>query len=404
MPAESDVESVPRPRWHDAAPPPLKRHALSLTLAGVSLFMLAALLRRDGPSAPATVPALDVSGGGVAAGSTPPAGLLFHFLGDDADTAAAAPGDDDPAATAVSFDLPSAPLFVPTSSWKTEAAKEGATGVCVVARAHAGAGTDEAQLLAFLFSLFVPNHPSLRVFLAQADGGDDGGAARLAALAARFNMLLQRPDAVVVSRWRGAAARAKFPGLTVDDHGYAALDLTLDDVVNGRRPDTGGRDAVVAGGCDVVGLADSRSLYSLHYLPLMMGKLVSEGHDVVGAHWVARLGSDDRALNKRSARSIRERGECGPLRTGKYVEVWADEGLRRPGCVDSGAVMMRAQAVRASGARLLGTALADDATGAGARFAADGTAPGADAAFVSHLAHRPGVRAALIRRVLMVQQ
>jgi hypothetical protein len=400
MPAESDVESVPRLRWHDAAPPPLKKHALSLTLAGVSLFMVAAMLRRDGPPEPAAVPALtaDVSGGGS---TPPPAGLLFHFLGDDA--AGAAPGGDDDPATAVSFDLPSAPLFVPTASWTQEASKEGAQGVCIVARAHASTGTHEAQLLAFLFSLFVPNHPDLRVFLAQA-GDDDDGAARLAALAARFNLLLQRPDAVVVSRWRGASARAKFPRLTVDDHGYAALDLTLDDVANGRRPDTGGADATVAGGCDVLGLADSRSLYSLHYLPLMMGKLVSEGYDVVGSHWVARTGSDDPALNRRSARAIRERGECGPLRTGRYVEVWADERLHTPGCVDAGAVMMRTQALKASGARLLGTVLAGDASGGGARFAADGSAPGADAAFVGHLTRRQGSRTALIRRVLMVHQ
>jgi len=286
------------------------------------------------------------------------------------------------------------PLLGPFPLWASKYSAELAQSVCIVTRAHGGLDS-EARLLAHMMSVFVPNHPRLTMVL--VEGGRGEHTRRLAAVADKFNAHLGRRG-VLVSRWDGARARARFPALSQDDLGYLALDLALDDVVAGRRLDgDGGAAARADAPCDFVILSDSANLYATHFLPLLMRRL-NEGADMVGVHWVSRHHWPDEALNARSARQIKEAGACGPLRSGRNVEIWAAEDFR-VGCIDLGAVMLRTSVLASTKARLVLESLPDDrATGASVDF---GTV---DGHLYSRLHKQLGGRSAIIRRALMFQQ
>lgn len=287
--------------------------------------------------------------------------------------------------------LPHLTLYGAYNVWSKDYVTEAGQSVCVVTRAHGGPEA-EARLLAHLMSLFVPNHPKLTVVLVDAGGGEH--AERLAAIAGRFNRLLGRAGAVAVSRWTAASARARFPRLAGDDRGYLALDLALEDALGGAPPAQGGAPL----DCTFVHLSDSDNLYSLHFLPLLMKRL-NEGADMVGIHWVSRHEWRDASLDRRTAGQIRERGECGPLRSGKNVEMWAADDFR-VGCIDLGAVVARAALLRSAGARLaLDRLPSPDADGAGIDFGV------ADGQLYARLHAAAGAgKTAIIRRALMFQQ
>ena len=281
-------------------------------------------------------------------------------------------------------------LFTDYPLWQDPYVTEATQYPCVIARTHSEERS-EARLLAFLTSLFVPNHPRLTVFL--ADTGDGARSRRLKQIVERFNALLGRRDAVILSRWNRKTTRAQWPQVTAEDYGYLALDLTLDDVINAKRPDGGSAPV----DCTFVTLTDSNNIYSLHYFPLLMKRL-NEGADMVGVHWVSRYEwSDSATLDRRTARQIRERKECGPLRSGKQVEMWAADDFHT-GCIDLGAVMLRTSMLRARGERLLLSRLASDPAGADISFIQ------ADGSFFSRIYAAAPDKAAIIRRVLMVQQ
>lgn len=242
-------------------------------------------------------------------------------------------------------------------------------------------------------SLFVPNHPKLTVILADAGNGEH--KERFERIIAKFHALLGRDGAVLLSRWNGAAARAKYTRVGQDDRGYLALDLTLEDILSGVRPD-GGRGGPVD--CTFVHLSDSDNLYSLHFFPLLMKRL-NEGVDMVAIHWVSRHVWPDASLDRRTAGQIRDKGECGPLRSGRNVEMWAAEDFRI-GCTDMGAVLLRSALLKSSGARLVLDRLPlPDSDGSSIDFdTADGNL------YARLYKHAGKGNSAVIRRALMFQQ
>ena len=364
------------PRW----PPSLRVVGAGLML-GLAAFAAVAALggaagervhyyaggAAPGAGGRAALPALGGARGGRAPPLAPPAPAARRLAGGDG----------------------SLQLFDHYPLWASKYSEELGQSVCVLTRAHGGLD-QEARLLAHMMSVLVPNHPRLTMVL--VDSGRGEHVARLLAVADKFNAYLGRP-AVAVSRWDGAAARARFPAFSSDDLGYLALDLALDDVVAGRQPDgtTGASSA-----CDFVVLSDSNNLYSMHFFPLLMRRL-NEGADMVGAHWVSKHTWPDEALNSRTAQRIREAGDCGPLRSGRNVEIWAAEDFR-VGCIDLGAVMLRRSVLVATKARLVLESFPNDrADGAHVSF---GTA---DGHLFSRLHAHLGRRAAIIRRTLMFQ-
>ena len=155
--------------------------------------------------------------------------------------------------------------------------------VCMVVRTFK---EHRNKLVVMLASVLLWDHPGLRIIL--IDTGTKEPFSDLADVASMTSRLAGRPDAVTLSRWRSNSSRAVFPQLdaAVEDHGYVATDLALEDILEARRL---AREAGVPTDslpCDSLIVTNGDNLYGYQYLAATQ-EAVRGGAMMVNTHWVS---------------------------------------------------------------------------------------------------------------------
>ena len=314
---------------------------------------------------------------------------------------------------------------------------------CVIVRTYAA---QRNTLVALLGSLAASRHPGL--FITLVDTGRELPFPDLHALADLFsNALLERPQAVSVSRWGYNNSRALFPALAREDFGYVATDLAIEDLLFGLWPLKADGSHLLH--CDTFVVTNGDNLYSARFLPTTLAAMAA-GADMVGVHWVSHYNLstndfaggtrdgeasednnnelfdevpvDDAPINDMPISETRPDGEfsrdeellpaarlqlrkspqddllrCGPLRNGVDAEVWA-AGDFHINCIDLGAVHFRRWILESTGFRFVLEALAADESGTHVEFF------GADGSFFQRAHALTFARTVIVREALMVHQ
>lgn len=128
---------------------------------------------------------------------------------------------------------------------------------CVFVRTYEA---HELSLPALIMSLLASGHQKLNIIL--ADTGKRGSfKTRLYKIAETMNALAGR-DVVIVSPHTFAGGRQRFPKLLIEDHGYVATDLMLEDALAQRERErsTGRR---VARSCETMLFTNVRGEHDL---------------------------------------------------------------------------------------------------------------------------------------------
>ena len=157
-----------------------------------------------------------------------------------------------------------------------------AASVCMVVRTFEG---HRNKLMVLLSTVLLWDHPALTIYLLDTGKGDAFTA--LPDVANMTSRIAGRPGAVRVSHWRNAESRAAFPQLgDIEDHGYIATDLTIDDILAMRQAarDAGTPPAELP--CDTLIITNGDNLYGFEYLSATQ-EAMRAGAVMVNTHWVA---------------------------------------------------------------------------------------------------------------------
>lgn len=290
--------------------------------------------------------------------------------------------------------------YAPDGNWS--ASVGGPTqSVCMVVRTFVG---QRNALVALLASALSSRHPSLHVIL--VDTGKAQPFHALAGVAGLVNGMAGR-EAVHVSRWTYHTSRARYPALTVEDYGYVATDLALEDAMYGHWPV--GRDGAPRFACDTFVVTNGDNLYTAEWFRAT-ARSIAQGYDLVATNWVSHYAWDSSVWDARTAEQLIAGAphECGSMRAGADMEMWAADDLHI-NCIDLGAVLFKRWIMDATGARFCLEALAENAT---VMVTTGGRAPvtrkfeffTADGWFFQRAHKAPGARTRVLRRALMVHQ
>ena len=360
-------------------PPPLAGRPAArdaLLVAGLVLAALTLVAHVSG------APELLWESGPPAPGPARPLGLVV----DDPDQLARQPFQPPRAFAARSSADPR--WFEPDYGWRNRTGSDLTT--CVVVRTYVN---QRNMLMALLGSLAASRHPGLFTIL--VDTGKAEPFDELPALAALFNELSERPHAVSVSRWAYHNSRALYPQLAVEDFGYVATDLALEDALYGSWPL--GADGLPVLHCDTFVVTNGDNMYTAAFFEEALRAAATERYDMIGTHWVSHYNWNSPVWDTRSPEQLRANKHCGSLRSGLDMEMWAAHDFH-VACIDLGAVLWRRWLIETTGNRFVLDALAVNGTGQHFDFfTADG--------WFFQRAHRlPTARTHIIRESLMIHQ
>lgn len=153
--------------------------------------------------------------------------------------------------------------------------------VCMIVRTFAG---HRNKLVALLASVLLWQHAHLTITL--VDTGSEAFV-DLPLIAELTSAISGRAGSVRISHWRRDAARSRFPQLgDLEDHGYVATDLAMEDVLEDRKA------ARLAGTpedelpCNSLIITNGDNLYSFEYLAATL-EAMAGGAELVSTHWVS---------------------------------------------------------------------------------------------------------------------
>ena len=319
-------------------------------------------------------------------------------IGDDEDAAAQRHANAIDAGSDSPFSAPNRALkegdrdvwFMPDYNWTSKFDDRGLT-TCVIVRTYAN---QRNALVALIATLLSSRHPGIYAIL--VDTGKKAPFKDIGKLAQLWNSLVGR-DAVFVSRWTYHNSRAIFPQLAVEDYGYVATDLAMEDALYGSWPLKPDGEPVMH--CDTFLVTNGDNLYSDEFFIKGLKAIAVGGFDMVGQHWISHYPWEAPVWESRTVEQLRQNSpkECGSLRTGRDMEMWAAADFHIS-CIDLGAVLFRRWLLDIAGRRFVLDALAVNATGKHVdMFTLDGR-------FFNEIHNLPAVKTTLIREVYMVHQ
>ena len=156
------------------------------------------------------------------------------------------------------------------------------------------------------------------------------------------------------------------------------------------------------------------NLYAGRFLEATLHEISRGGAEMVGvnyfAHYFHGRSEDDTLPQPPATVEGQAAGACGVWRWGRDQEVWVASDFR-VGCIDLGAVVVKASLLEATGYRFVADSLrAGDPTGLNVTFPGPTqcTSPSfafcADGLLYQRLAAVPGVKTKVLRRSLMMHQ
>jgi hypothetical protein len=221
---------------------------------------------------------------------------------------------------------------------------------CVLVRTYSG---NRNGLVSLLWSLLLSGHPNLRAFVVDTSKTPATG---LPSILHSINTLSGRSWVEMSRRTIAQDVTPQFPGLNVEDYGYALTDLVMEDIMNGRAGERGAGSTTHTPGdasppplCDTLTVTNGDNVYSPDFFRRTLGPIADQGKDMVGTNWITHYDYGQRWHTGTPAYAS---DWCGPHRSGATQEMKASP-VFECNCIDLGAVTFRLKQVQQSGIRFL---------------------------------------------------
>jgi hypothetical protein len=192
---------------------------------------------------------------------------------------------------------------------------------CVLIRTYSG---NRNGLVSLLWSLLLSDHPNLRAIVV------DTGTTPVPSLPGILHSMnaLSGKDWVEMSRRTFAQdVTPQFPGLDVEDYGYALTDLVMEDIMDGKESGlaTGPSTSINTDDpppplCDTLTVTNGDNVYSPDFLKRTLGPIADKGKDIVGTNWITHY---DFGQQWRLGPPSYASDWCGPHRSGASQEMKA---------------------------------------------------------------------------------